>query len=387
LLDPPARSPHFAAVTKTQNPRLSRLTALDDALERLSGLLRPAAPRDVPVGESCGRIAAASIAVPADVPPAPRAHTDGWAVNSADLVGASSYSPALLTPPPVWIDAGDAMPSGTDAVLPFHDLSESVPGTAEAGASVAPGEGVRLAGQDIASGHVVVPAGVRVMPVQLGVLGALGLETISVRTPRVRIVEAGAARGHAQAVRAWLAAWGADVIGSGESGDRPSLADIFRQPRADLVISIGGTGEGRNDFAAASLADAGEIAVRGVALRPGASLTFGQAGGVPVLLLPGRLDALFAGLLSVGDFALRRLGGCAGDSEAIPALLALKASSAIGFSEIFVVTRDGDAVRPHPLSEAGWDVLASASGWFTVPPGSEGFAAGDRVQVRPFQPR
>ena len=61
-----------------------------------------------------------------------------------------------------------------------------------------------------------------------------------------------------------------------------------------------------------------------------------------------------------------RLTGLMGEQDAIAAALTAKASSAIGFSEIFIVTLEGDGVRPHPLSEAGWDVLASASGWFTV---------------------
>lgn len=375
-------------MTQTQNPRLPQLTPLDTALERLSGLVRAVQPRDVPVMESRGRVAAADVTASGDFPSSPRAHTDGWAVSSGDLVGASSYSPAILTPPPSWVDAGDPMPAGADAVLPFHDLSESVPGTAEAGASVAPGEGVRLAGQDIGASRVVVSAGARISFQQSAVLGQIGLSRVSVRTARVRVVEAGAARGHGHIARAWLQARGADVTEIVSGGaDRPALADIYQRGDADLVISIGGTGEGRNDVAAAALAAAGEIAVRGVALRPGTSLTFGQAVGVPVLLLPGRLDALFAGLLSVGAFALGRLTGLMGDQDAIAAALTAKASSAIGFSEIFIVTLEGDGVRPHPLSEAGWDVLASASGWFTVPPGSEGLAAGDRVQVRPFQPR
>lgn len=374
-------------MTKTQNPRLSRLTPLDEALERLTGLLRLVEPRTVPVAESFGRVAAVNIVAPEATPASAHAHTDGWAVNSADLVGASSYSPALLTPPPAWVDAGDAMPPGTDAVLPFHDLSETVPGTSEAGASVAPGEGVRLTGQNIAGGHVIVSAGARVAPVQLGVLGAARLEAISVRIPRVRIVEAGAAHGHADIIRVWLNAWGADVVEIAAGGDRTKLADLYRRGDADLVISVGGTGEGCNDFAAGALADAGKIAVRGVALRPGASLTFGQASGVPVLLLPGGLDALLAGWLAAGAFALGRLSGFLSDGDAFTVPLKAKASSAIGFSEIFVVTRDGDGVRPHPLNETSWDMLASASGWFTVPPGSEGLAAGDGVQVRPFQPR
>lgn len=374
-------------MTKTQNPRLSRLTPLDEALERLSGLLRPVPPRAMPLAESCGRTVAEDIAAPGDIPPSPRAHTDGWAVNSADLIGASSYSPAFLSPPPAWVDAGDAMPRGADAVLPFHDLSENVPGTAEAGSSVAPGEGVRLTGQDIAAGRSIVSAGSRLSLQQMAVLRAAGINAVSVRMPRISVVEAGGARGQAGCVGAWLTAFGADVADAGQGEGREGLARIYGHAAADLVISIGGTGEGGNDFAVAALADAGEIAVRGIALRPGASLTFGHAGGVPVLLLPGRLDGLMAGLLAVGAVAVERLAGFSGTADGPTVALAAKASSSIGFAEIFLALPENGGVRPHPLHEAGWDVVASASGWFTVPPGSEGFAAGDRVQVRPFRPR
>lgn len=371
------------------NPRIGRLTPLDQALERLTSLTTKIDARERPISRAVGAVLAADIIAPAHLPASPVAYADGWAVNASEVVGASAYSAAILAPPPVWVEADDRMPDGADAVLPEDAVMAVAPGMSEASMSIAPGEGVRNTGQDVAAGTLLMAEGTRIAPRHVGILRACGFETAMVRTPRVRLVVATtAAARKADMVRMWLEGAGAEILELlSAPGDREKLAACYSMPGADLVISLGGTGQGRGDCAVAALGDVGTVDFQGVALRPGGTASFGRAGGVPVLLLPGRVDGVIAGVLVLASTLLTHISGLSRPDWHAPSRLSDKASSVIGFTELFLGVPEGDLIRPIPLDEASFDALARAVGWFTVPPGSEGFAAGDTVHLRPFQPR
>jgi molybdopterin biosynthesis enzyme len=308
-------------------------------------------------------------------------------VNAEDLIGSSVYSAALLAPPPKWVDAGDPMPNA-DAVLSPEGVIFVSPNVAEAAGSIVSGEGVRLPGQDIGAGEILLAAGTRLEPRHIGILRACGLETVTVRVPQLRIVIASAAAGaHAEMIRRWLETAGANVIDIlAAPADRSALALNYGRTGADLVISLGGTGRGRNDCAVAALSDAGAVAVHGVALHPGESVAFGNVSSVPVLLLPGRLDALIAGTLALAMPALAGLSGSRPEERPSIHRLMEKVNSAVGLSELFLGLPAGDLVRAVPLAEARLDTLAQSIGWLLVPPESEGLGAGQIVHLRPIHP-
>jgi molybdopterin biosynthesis enzyme len=371
------------------NPRIQRLTPLEDALARLDALTLRASAVARPLAAAAGAVLADDVHAPATLPASPVAYADGWAVNAEDLVGASAYSAAILAPPPPWVDANDPMPPATDAVLAPDAVTVAAPGMAEASLSAAPGEGVRNTGQDINAGALLIAAGTRLAPRQIGLLSACGFHDVDVRTPRVRLVIASAAAArHADMVCMWLRLAGAEIVETVSApGVRTELAAAYAKPGVDFVLSLGGTGQGRGDCAVAALADSGDIAVHGVALRPGETACFGHCGSVPVLLLPGRIDSVIAGVLAIAARIVAGLSGLSQPDWLAPARLTAKASSAIGLTEFFLAIAEENAVRPLPLDQAGFEALGRAVGWFTVPPGSEGFAAGDVVHLRPFQPR
>jgi molybdopterin molybdotransferase len=354
-------------------------------LTRLASLLRLVAAKERATIEAAGAVLASRLEAKADLPSQSIAYTDGWAVNADDLIGSSAYSVALL--PPKWVDAGDAMANG-DAVLSPEGLTVLTPDVAEAVGSVASGEGVRHPGQDIAAGDVLIDEGTRLEPRHIGFLRACGIEIVPVRIPQLRIVIASAAAAlHGPMIRTWLEAVGAnaeDVVSAPD--DRNALAALYRRAGADLVISLGGTGQGRSDCAVAALADAGSVAVQGIALRPCATAAFGSVGSASVLLLPGRLDAMIAGMLVLVMPALAGASGLRTKDRACVYRLIEKVTSAIGFSELFLGLPAGDTIRAVPLAEARLDALAQSVGWFIVPPEFEGFAAGQNVHLRPFHP-
>jgi molybdopterin molybdotransferase len=153
---------------------------------------------------------------------------------------------------------------------------------------------------------------------------------------------------------------------------------------ADVVLVSGGSSVGQEDHAPRVLADLGELAVHGVALRPAGPAGVGFLSGRPVFLLPGNpVSCLCAYDLFAGP-AVRRLGGrptvLPYRTAAVP--LARKIASAVGRVDyVRVVVRDGGA---EPLATSGASVLSSttrADGFVLVGRDSEGFPAGERVTV------
>ena len=100
------------------------LTPLDAALAALLHGVEPVTPIELPLTEALRCIAADMPPLNAH-PPRDIAAADGWALRARDLVGASSYSPLPLAAPPVWVEAGDAIPDGCDCVLDADSVDQS----------------------------------------------------------------------------------------------------------------------------------------------------------------------------------------------------------------------------------------------------------------------
>ncbi len=252
------------------------LTSLETALAALLDRLEPIAAIELPLAEALGCVAAGMPPLKA-FPPRDIAVADGWALRARDLVGASSYSPLPLAVSPVWVEAGDAMPDGCDCVIDADSVDRSGP-MVQVLAEAIPGQGVRRAGGDIGEGAVIV-SGRPVRALDLLIARAAGLKTLSVRRPRLRIVNIPAASG--QAVTAALIAEnaraaGAEVAVSEAKGrDAASIAGALDAGSCDLLITIGGSGVGRTDAAIIALAQRGEVVAHGIALQPGRTAAIG----------------------------------------------------------------------------------------------------------------
>jgi molybdopterin molybdotransferase len=354
--------------------RISGLTPLGDVLARVAALAQLVAPREIVVAEAEGRVLAADVRAATPWPPAPVALTDGWAVRADAVADAGPYAPMPLSVAPAWVNAGDALPPDGDAVLPADAVT--VHGnSAEAHASATAGDGVLAAGGDAGAAQVLRHAGDMLRAADIAGLQAVGVSRVIVREPRVRVVSVGADQAAVAVARA-VAAQGANVIFV-RALER-ALAE-----HADAVISIGGTGEGRNDDSVARLAQAGTVDIHGFGLSPGETSALGSVGTQPVLLLPARLDAALAAFLVVGDALLRGLTGAL-ISPGMPVTLSRKIVSTVGLAEVVPVRRVAEGVAP--LASGHWPMhaITRADGWVLVAPESEGFAAGARLEMRAF---
>jgi molybdopterin molybdotransferase len=156
------------------------------------------------------------------------------------------------------------------------------------------------------------------------------------------------------------------------------------QADADIVIVTGGSSVGIEDLAPVLVAEHGELAVHGIAMRPSSPTGLGRMGARLVFLLPGNPVSSLCGYDFFAGRAIRALGGRSKEwpYRPVQATLARKISSPIGRLDYArVKVANG---RVEPLAIAGASLLSSttrADGFVIVGDDSEGFAAGAEITV------
>jgi molybdopterin molybdotransferase len=404
---------------------------VDAALAWLDAQLRTLEGETVSLREAHGRVLAASVVSPADVPGFDRATMDGYAVVAESTEGATAYNRILLTvigdsmpgrPFDGKVTAGQAvrimtgapMPAGGDAVLPAewvdtaepvgHDFSRAV----EALDAVSPGKNVGRRGEDIACATTVFDSGRVLRPQDLGVLSSIGHgQAPVVRRPRVRLVvtgnellPSGSAPRDFQIVDANGPMLSSLIERDGGLVDFPGLVRDDREAvlqalraDADIVIVSGGSSVGIEDLAPVLVAQYGELAVHGIAMRPSSPTGLGRIEHRLIFLLPGNPVSSLCAYDFFAGRAIRVLGGRdpSWPYRSIRARLTRKISSPIGrldYARVKVVGRRGSGLETdtqvEPLAVGGASVLSSttrADGFVIVGDDHEGFAAGAEVEV------
>jgi molybdopterin biosynthesis enzyme len=246
-------------------------------------------------------------------------------------------------------------------------------------AAVADAEGrVLAADADATPDRPLRRAGERLRAVDVAALQGAGIARVMVREPRVRVVAMPGCDAVALAISRAISAHGAVVIFV------RALERALADEQTDMVITVGGIGEGRHDASVAMLARIGQVDIHGFGIAPGETAALGTAKGHPVLMLSDGLDAALAAFLVVGEPLLRRLTGLAAREPGTPVALTREIVSTIGLAEVVPLRRTGDGAEP--LASGHWPLqaLTRADGFVLLPPESEGFAAGTVVEMRAF---
>jgi molybdopterin biosynthesis enzyme len=358
--------------------RIVRLTPLHAILACIQSRVAPVPPHRSALVPAHGATLAEDV-VSAERPQRAIALRDGFAVEAAAIADAGPYTPVPLTLVARRIDAGDAMPNGTDAVAPLDAIALRGD-RAEAIAAVAPGEGVLQAGGDAAPAAILRRAGVRLRAIDVAAMAVAGIAEVSIRLPHIAVV-----RGSAWRTPILDAAHGLLVHAVTRAGAHPSdpetLEEALKDRQSDAVIAVGGTGSGRRDGAVQEMMRRGRLEAHGIAIGPGDTAAFGFVDERPVLLAPGRLDAALAVWLFIGRPLAGKLAGVVADDT--PAIVPLrhKVTSTIGITELVPVDIREGMAEPLGAGYLSLTSLAHSGGWIAVPAESEGFAAGAEVAV------
>jgi molybdopterin biosynthesis enzyme len=367
--------------------RIERLLPLADAVARIERLVAPVRPRPVAPARAFGRCLAGDIIFAQARPMSAIALRDGVALSADATLDASSYAPAPLPGAPAFVDVGDPLPAGADAVAPLDALD--LRGAAvRALTPLAPGDGVLPRGGDAARDDILGRQGARLRATDLAAMAALEVvHDVDVCEPRVCV--ATASRGRHPVIRAISELLARLIVDAGglatvAPADRAGLEGAVADAAQDAIILIGGSGSGQRDRSVIELARLGSVVFHGVGLAPGETAAFGTVGQRPVLIVPGRLDAALAVWLTLGRRMLARLADCAFDDGGVSVVLARKITSTLGLAELVPVMREAGGVVPLASGYLPPETLARASGFVLVPADREGFAAGATVEMRPL---
>jgi len=292
---------------------VERLIELRDRILRA---LRVLEDEPLSLEDALGRVLSKPVHAAVASPPETCSAMDGYAVRAAAARGpvalrlrttifaGDPLPPALGDGEADRILTGGLLPPGADAVV-REEAANVDGGRIVLKAAVRAGENVRLAGEDVPSGGLALPAGERLGPRQLALLRAVGVEHVWVyRRPRVTVVSTGdellsgrTPDSNGLAV-AWLCRSVGAVVSRERSADRiEAVREALSAARsgADLVLTIGGVSVGERDLVPRALVDLGaEVRVHGVPMKPGKPFLFALLEGTPVMGLPGSPSACLA---------------------------------------------------------------------------------------------
>ncbi len=378
-----------------------------------------AATEEVGLFDAAGRVLARDVVSTVDVPGFPRSMMDGYAVHAEETYGATAYNALPLrvvgtsfpgVPCSSRVGLGEAarimtgapLPEGTDAVVPVEqcDADDQQVRVLD---QVSIGKHVGQMGEDIRRGEVVRTAGSVLRPQDLGVMSSIGVGTIVVwRRPRVRIVITGnellpagtvptgyqIADANSPMLSALISRDGGIPMTGEIVRDDPDAITTAMQADAEVILISGGSSVGQEDFVPKLLAERGELAIHGVAMRPSSPAGMGRLGDRLVFLLPGNPVSCLCAYDFFAGRAIRVLGGRSLDwpyaRRSVP--LVRKLVSTVGRVDYARVRFTPEGAEPLAISGAA--ILSSttrADGFVIIPADSEGYPPGAVVDVFLYQ--
>jgi molybdopterin molybdotransferase len=280
-----------------------------DALAFLSLLVVPVRDvQQVPLLEALGRVLAADIISPVDVPPHDNSAMDGFAFDSRQLVAGQALrlrSTGTALAGQAWrghagmgdcvkIMTGAIMPAGLDTVVPQEFVTVDGDSIVIPSGLLQPGDNRRLRGEDLATGKPALFKGELVTPARLGLAASLGLASLPVLR-RLRVAyfstgdeilslgepprEGAVYDSNRYTVFGMLTRMGCEVIDMGVVRDDPALLEaafLDAATRADAVITSGGVSVGEADHTKAMMKKLGDVAFWRIAMRPGRPMAVGR---------------------------------------------------------------------------------------------------------------
>ncbi|MGO4916431.1 molybdopterin molybdotransferase MoeA [Pseudogemmobacter sp. W21_MBD1_M6] len=402
------------------------LMSVDQAIAAALRFVVPVSDRKVvPLAGASGRVLALPVVARAMLPPYDASAMDGYAVRVNDMPGAGPWSMtvqdriaagdarsiALESGAALRIFTGAPLPHGADAVVMQESVTRRADGIHLVRCPTI-GENIRRAGEEAPAGKSIVPAGRRLGPRDIGAAAAAGHATVTVtRRPRVALLTTGDEIVPPGSPLTHGAIWNANtslLVAAIRAADA-EIVTVKHAPddlaalgalmvglagQVDMLITTGGVSVGEEDHCkAAILAAQGEIAVAGVAMKPGKPVMFGRVAGAVWLGLPGNPVSAYVTWQVLGLPLIARLVGNrtpAARSRLVvaghplhhrPGRCEYRPATITGIDHLGrQIVAAGGAVHSGRLS-----VLADADGLIVIPAATEAVQPGDLLDFLPFR--
>lgn len=322
-------------------PQATTALTADAARQAILAAVRPLGEREeVALKAALGRVLAADVVAPRNVPAHDNSAMDGYALRFEDLsqstesrfrvvgtaLAGKPFGGRLGSGEAIRIMTGAVIPPGADCVVMQEDVQRHedelrVPPGQKAG------QNLRRAGEDLAAGSVALKAGKRLGPAELGLVASLGIASVTVfRRLRVAVFSTGdeltpvgepLAPGQIHDSNGYtlfgaLHRLGCEVRELGVVPDEPAtLEAALREAasQADAVITSGGVSVGDADYVKELIARLGEVAFWKIQVKPGRPMAFGRIGDAWLFGLPGNPVAALVAFYQFAQDALLTLMG------------------------------------------------------------------------------
>ena len=371
----------------------------------------------VAVAQALGKILAQDIVSSVNVPPHDNSQMDGYVLHSFDLehgdtfavsqrIAAGQVGAELEHGTIARIFTGAPIPAGANQVVMQEDTQE-VDGQIRIKVKASPGEYIRVKGEDITEGQVILKAGTRLRPQELGLITSIGIGQVAVYRPLKiatfttgdELLEPGDAPEEGKIYNAnrytlsgAIPQLGFEFIDLGRVADTldATIAAMKEAAaQADVVMTTGGVSVGEEDHIKPALESLGELNMWKVKMKPGKPIAYGKIGETPFIGLPGNPVSAFA---TFNLFARPYLLKMQGASELSTKPIWLKADFEITkphFRRDFlrarmVNKRQESLVEIYPNQSSGVLMSTSWAEGFVVVPEDTTIARGDKVAFYPF---
>ncbi len=365
----------------------------------------------VAVDDCLGRITSEPVFAKNSSPSYNASAMDGIAVHFEDLAAASEATPIRLQKDRFQqVNTGNALPEGFNAVVMIEDVNMLSETEVELSNPATPWQHVRTIGEDIVSTELILPEGHTIRPIDQGAMLATGVTEVNVRLlPKIMVIPTGSEliqpgsdakpgqiiEFNSRILAGYLNEWGAEARRSTPVADKRELlreAILTATKDNDLVILNAGASAGTKDFTALVLSELGKIVVHGVAIKPGKPVILAMVGDTPVIGLPGYpVSAILTMRLFVREMIAGYLGVAAPVDPVLEATMSRPLHSSMGVDEFVRVTLGnvGGTLMATPSGKGAGAVmsLVRADGILTIPAGSEGVGAGEKVAIELVRPK
>jgi putative molybdopterin biosynthesis protein len=365
----------------------------------------------VSVDNCLGRVTSEPVFALRSSPAHNAAAMDGIALHFSSVASASEASPVILSQDKFQqVNTGNAIPEGFNAVIMIEDVHIFEDGSVELHTPATPWQHIRTIGEDIVATELILPEAHQIRPIDQGAMLATGLTRVAVqRKPKATVIPTGSEliqpetapqpgeiiEFNSRILSGYLNEWGAEASRSQPVADDPeALKTALLQAAAenDFVVLNAGASAGTRDFSSNVLAEIGEVIVHGVAIKPGKPVILAIIGNTPVIGLPGYpVSAVLTMRLFLKEMLATLLGRDIENHGSTVATMSRPVHSAMGVDEFVRITlgRVGNTLMATPAGKGAGAVmsLVRADGLLTIPAGSEGVGAGEKVSIELLRPK
>jgi putative molybdopterin biosynthesis protein len=364
----------------------------------------------ISVKQALGRVTAEPVFARRSIPAYPTAAMDGITVRAQQTFAANDQNPVLLNQGGafLFVDTGDPIPEGFDAVIKIEDLNLLDDTKIEIISPAAPWQHIRPVGEDIVAGEIILSAYHRLEPPDLGALLAGGIAEIAVLVkPKVMIIPTGdeivapeqeLKKGdipefNSAVLAGYLTQWGAEFQINPVVRDDPQELKVVILKALndyDFIIVNAGSSAGSEDFTGKVIQELGEVYSHGLATKPGKPTILGKINRKPVIGLPGYPISAYLSLeWFVKPLLYKYWGRSEPKRQIITATLGRRIVSELGVEEFVRVTLGyihGNFVA-NPLGRGAGIIMSMvrAHGLLVVPANSLGYEQDEEVDIQLYR--